>query len=1235
MVRNCLTILFALTSLSLAAQDSLKLVHSLFLIGDCGEPYVQDDPMGTTFLKTLSESPTPNTTIYLGDNVYPKGMPAKGHRLRSESEFIMQSQVSFADAPNSKTIFIPGNHDWEHWGRDGLQYIHNQQTWIDSLNNPRVTLLPRDGCPGPVELKLTDRVVLVIIDTQWLIHQWQKPGEESSCDAKAHEDVLTQLDDILYRNRNKRVIVAGHHPLITYGEHGGVYPFKTHIFPFLELSDHLYIPLPVVGSVYPLYRKWFGHIQDTKHPLNRQFVEEIQKVLAAYPGSIYVSGHEHALEHIVKNQTHMIVSGSGAKVEMVKKKAYALYADDVRGFVKADIFEDGSVVLCFIQVDATVPEGKQVYSATVPLEVTKADTLVLQEILQKQFVNVRASTQYKARKGKRKLLGDNYRSEWAQEIQVPVFDIGSMKGGLKILQRGGGQQTLSLRMEDSTSHEYVIRSVEKFPEAAVPEVLRKTFAQDLVQDQISASHPYAAVVIPTLADAVGIYHTNPKVYFVPDDPRLGEYQKLFANTLVIFEERPAGNWVESDHFGNSKKIINTAKVVEKLADDNDNRVDQEFALKSRLFDMIIGDWDRHDDQWRWATFKGAKGDIYRPIPRDRDQAFFVNEGKISKIWSRKWALPKFEGFDEEIDWPSGLSFNARYFDRSFLNELSKEQWQRIADQLKKDLTDEEIDRAIKGWPDEIYRMHGERISKNLKSRRDKIVESAISHYEFLAREVDIAGSNKPELFEIIHQNGSVQLSVFKLNKEGEQGKLIFTRAFSADETKEIRLYGQGGVDKFITRGAGSEKIIVRIIGGEGKDIIDDNTTGRRSFVYDLKDDLDLVQKTNVRDRTSLEPHVNEYNRKAFKYNRLAPLLYGNANYDDGLFFGGGFIYLKHGFRKEPFSQRHLFLASFAPQTLSFNFQYDGKFTNVIGQTDLDVNIDVKSPNYVNNFFGMGNETIFDRDIDDKPGISVENPIQYYRYRFEEITAQTFLTTKLSDWGGIGIGPSVQRIELEEPGADDDRYITEYGSASTTDIFNEYTSFAGIAGKFQIDKRNNKQLTTRGTFLRVDGKRMFGLNKAAGNFWSGTGYLSFYHSFRIPSPLVFAIRVGMGRNIGDYKFYQAQILDGRSEVRGLRKTRFYGDSKLFTNTEVRVKLRSFRTYLFPASVGLLAFYDVGRVWYKDADGNDPSSGSGQSTKWHQGIGGGIWFTPFDLAVISTEVGRGEDGVLGYIRLGFLF
>ena len=125
------------------------------------------------------------------------------------------------------------------------------------------------------------------------------------------------------------------------------------------------------------------------------------------------------------------------------------------------------------------------------------------------------------------------------------------------------------------------------------------------------------------------------------------------------------------------------------------------------------------------------------------------------------------------------------------------------------------------------------------------------------------------------------------------------------------------------------------------------------------------------------------------------------------------------------------------------------------------------------------------------------------------------------------------------------------------------------------------------------------------------------------------------NKGTYPFYQSQILDGKTALRGYRKTRFYGDAKVYGNLEVRLRLMSFRSYLFPASFGILGFYDVGRVWYENENGDDPSAADGSSDLWHNGFGGGVWFTPFNLTVLSFELGHSRDGTLGYVRLGFMF
>ena len=231
--------------------------------------------------------------------------------------------------------------------------------------------------------------------------------------------------------------------------------------------------------------------------------------------------------------------------------------------------------------------------------------------------------------------------------------------------------------------------------------------------------------------------------------------------------------------------------------------------------------------------------------------------------------------------------------------------------------------------------------------------------------------------------------MFKASKDDDHGKKLYDRVFKEGETKAIDIYGFGGNDKIKVEGDASKSILVRVIGGEGKDLVEDssrvNGLGHCTVFYDLKDSTSrIVSKGEVANRMSKNPAVNSYDRRAFKYDRLAPIVLGNYNVDDGFFIGGGFYYQKEGFRKAPFKSRHLALVSFAPRTSSYNFLYRGDFTDVIRKWGVEINADLKVPNYVNNFFGMGNESVYDENIDEDPQYDLEKPIDYYRFRFEEI-----------------------------------------------------------------------------------------------------------------------------------------------------------------------------------------------------------------------------------------------------------
>lgn len=337
---------------------------SLFLVGDAGEPYISKVETGGVLRREISSSKETSIVVFLGDNIYPAGLPSPSADYYETASHILDTQIEWVRGSGAQGIFIPGNHDWNHWGEHGLEYVLNQQKHIQSRHDSLITMLPGNGCPGPVEVPLSDNAVLLILDTQWFIQEHGRPERESGCEFITNEEVIRNLEQLCEKNRNKRIVIAAHHPLISYGVHGSVFSLKDHLFPLTVVKPYLFIPLPVIGSLYPLYRKLSPHIQDMHHPKEKEFISAVQSVLIKYPGAIYVSGHEHSLQHIKKNENHFIVSGAAVKGDHVKKKRYSRFASKRCGFAKLEILPSGAVELTFIRVDKRFPEGKILYRST-------------------------------------------------------------------------------------------------------------------------------------------------------------------------------------------------------------------------------------------------------------------------------------------------------------------------------------------------------------------------------------------------------------------------------------------------------------------------------------------------------------------------------------------------------------------------------------------------------------------------------------------------------------------------------------------------------------------------------------------------------------------------------------------------------------------------------------------------------------------------------------------------------
>ncbi|MCK7591611.1 hypothetical protein M0G43_13570 [Subsaxibacter sp. CAU 1640] len=332
-------------------------------------------------------------------------------------------------------------------------------------------------------------------------------------------------------------------------------------------------------------------------------------------------------------------------------------------------------------------------------------------------VSVAATTQYKSNELKRLMQGEHYRKAWSTPIKAPVMFLDT----LKVIDEGGGKQTKSLELEGPSGIHYTLRGINKNPAPLVPEFAKTLGLENIVVDGISAQHPYGAVVVSQLADAVGILHTKPKIVFVPKQDALEGYSDNYGNKLFLFEYETESkvNWT---NYQNVIEIVDTDDLQELKQEHGEHlQIDQNALVRARLFDIIIGDWDRHAKQWGWVLQLQGKYINAIPLPADRDNAFFNLGGVIPNIISNKNVKPEMRPFDDDIDYLPGL---VQPFDVYFLQNISEDVYIKQAKILQDKLTDEVIENALRQWPKDIYDLDAEKIATKLKSRRDHLVEYA-------------------------------------------------------------------------------------------------------------------------------------------------------------------------------------------------------------------------------------------------------------------------------------------------------------------------------------------------------------------------------------------------------------------------------------------------------------------------------------------------------------------------------
>jgi len=1189
------------------------LQHTVYLIGDAGKG-TKDMPHMKALGKAVDADDSSTTMVFLGDNIYPAGLPKKEDPERKAAEKYLNSQLEITRANKGSNYFIAGNHDWNYMRDGGFKALERQQNFVEKNGGSNTYFEPKAGCPGPKTVRLADGLVLILIDSQWWFHDLANDDlVNSDCKSDSKTEFIDRLKNKFIEHEDDLIIFANHHPFKTNGPHGGYFTFIDHVFPFTALNDKLFIPLPGLGSIHPIFRKVFGSRQDNSHPIYRAYINEIENgITQSNNGVVIASGHEHNLQFFNEGNKHYVVSGSGSKLNYVHRGGDALFAHQAKGYAKIYHYNNGAA---YIEYYSANDDGTAVMNYRKVL--TQPKLKVGKEANEEMASQVTTSVneRYRASRVKRYVLGRQYRKVYDAKITVPTLNLEVERGGLEILKLGGGQSTSSLRVADSSGKQFTIRSLDKNFNGLIPEELKNTIAEDLFADQVSANFPYGATTVPGMADAIGVYHTNPKYVFMPKQNKLGEYNTKIGNELYLFEERPDDEHKDLASFGKPDKIKGTTSMLEDLKENNENRVDQKAYLKARLFDILLNDWDRHGDQWRWSVFKGDKKNVYRPIPRDRDQTYYRFAGILPYFVSRKWGVRSFQNFKPKIRDLKGLNFSGYPIDNELLNKMTLPQYISSAKFIQQKLTDEVIAQSIKdGLPKEIFELEGQQIIKTLIARRNDLHKYAEEYFKDQAEIVNIVGSDERELFTIkTNEKGSTTVEVHDLN-DGEKDELLYSRTLYKKYTNEIRIYGLDKDDQFVIEGYTAKAPTIRIVGGLGEDKYTDNSQNRglckNIHYYDMTEGNKIVSTKNTKVKLSDDPYHNLYDRKLEKYDTYMPSVILGFNEDLGFYYGGGIKWTNYNWKKTPFSNKHNISLQIGTKELAVQGEYNSEWTSVLGEkTGVGFNNEFIFPDYSTNYFGLTDTT--SRTFDD----------DFYSYRKNSV--KSYLNLIYTDKYRVNRINYGLLYNYNQAFADANSFINEQNQVINATDFDELHQI-GPKVNYLIDKVNSLTNPTSGVRFNIGGQYLFDVNNLEDQTYSFKTDLTYYFSMKIFQKTTVASKFGYGQTGGDRKFYQNEYLGERNNFRGLLNERYSGKQAFYHNNDVRMSLFSVKGKI-PFNLGLLGSFDYGKVWNKEIKKADLL----------HSYGGGIWLNFVDNAIVNCNYMISNDDKLFSAGLGFYF
>lgn len=806
-----------------------------------------------------------------------------------------------------------------------------------------------------------------------------------------------------------------------------------------------------------------------------------------------------------------------------------------------------------------------------------------------------AAPQYDASGFHRFLFGANYRDLWTMPVSLPVLDLRGTAGGLTPVRRLGHGQTRALAFDGADGSAYTFRSVVKDPVGLLPLELRQTVAAGFVRDQMSSQHPAGHVIVPDLMEALGLLHNTPRLVVLPDDPALGEFRAEFAGVVGDFEE-----FTGQARFGGAEEILSGAELWRRLDASAATRIDARAFLVARLLDHLIGDWDRHRNQWRWARF--AERPLLQPIAEDRDQAFVRFQGVAASL--ARPGLPLLMSFGPRYPHLEGLLFSSWDVDRRLLAGLEWPAWEEAVAFVRARLGDDVFERAVRRMPQEYHARVGAGLLEGLKARRERLPEHARRYYLFLARQADVRGTEAAERAELERfAGGDLELRLFARDGRGAD-EPYFRRRFRRGETEEVRLHLLGGDDEVVTQGAPGG-IRVRVVGGAGADRVDDSAVGGlRVSDHEGADEVRPGPGTRFDRRVYHAPPPNPRGEwipaRDWGRRTLAPLVRFTGNPELGVVANLAVKTTGYGFRKDPWADQQTWRVSYSTRVGEVAGEYRGRFRFENSNCWLDLHARASGFDIVR-FYGFGNESAASREDD------------FYRAEQDQLSFAPELGFRLGARTELQVGPLVKHAATELAGDSALARLSPYGIEDFTQV--------GLSAALSFDSTDRSGLPTRGMTLTAGGSFFPRLASVEHPFGALRGEATLYATRGV----TLGLTAGGKRVFGTYPFHEAAYLGGQGSLRGLRSQRYAGDAVLYGQAELYLPLTRIWG-LVPGELGVFGLSDVGRVFLEGE----------RSRRWHRGLGGGVYYvSPKRNNTFGVALARSEGRTGVYLRVGTAF